>query len=233
MAGNWNRSIELARAPFITYCHDDDALLPGALERLMTLQKKSKDKAVFSACHKINAKGEIIAKHTHPKTKWGILVAKDHYNITLTDCFISNYGSPGGCLFSKQNMIELGGYNEDFCCLDVAIGVLSTYKYGAVYNDVPVLNQRVAVNTSFAVIEQIPLSYRDIQNCIKNKLPYPNFILNLIINARFDFSKKLTLVGLGLADQATLRNVSLIDRLIVKACWSALIPTRYKFKSLF
>ena len=40
MLGNWNRGIELARAPFVTYCHDDDMLLPSALSRLMELQKK-------------------------------------------------------------------------------------------------------------------------------------------------------------------------------------------------
>lgn len=40
MFGNWNRGIELARASFVTYCHDDDMLLPSALSRLMELQKK-------------------------------------------------------------------------------------------------------------------------------------------------------------------------------------------------
>ena len=60
MFGNWNRGIELARAPFVTYCHDDDMLLPSALSRLMELQKKTGDKAIFSAYNKMDDKRDNI-----------------------------------------------------------------------------------------------------------------------------------------------------------------------------
>lgn len=47
--GNCNRGVELARAPYVTFCHDDDLLLPTALTRLMYLQKIVGKKCIISA----------------------------------------------------------------------------------------------------------------------------------------------------------------------------------------
>jgi hypothetical protein len=233
MAGNWNRCIELARAPFVTFCHDDDTLLPHALDELMEIQKVAGKKAVFSTTNSIDADGKMIAEYIHPRYKFGILITKKYFEISLFNCMVSNIGFHGAALFPKQNMVEIGGYSEDFNAVaDTAFGALYTYKFGAIQYDVPLLNYRMAVNSSFSVSAQLAHDCKKVHDSIKNKLHLPNIILNRIVRAVFNYTQIFTYVRLGFADHAALKNVPLVDRLIVKACWCSLIPTKYKFKTL-
>jgi hypothetical protein len=234
MTGNWNRCIELARATFLTFCHDDDTLLPHALTRLMEVQKVAKECAVFSAMNNINAAGELIAEHQHSKSKWGVLIAKDCYQITLFDCIMSNRGYNGGILLAKKRVIELGGYTEDFSySADNALAALYTHKFGAFHNDVPVINYRISVNSSFTILDEALGGLLKLHQCIKNKLPFPKQISEIIIAAYNRYMHIHCRITLGLADPSALKSLSLKDKLILKLCWIYLIPKKYKLKPLF
>ena len=68
-------------------------LLPSALSRLMELQKKTGDKAIFSAFNKMDDRETIFSSSEYfSKRKWGILVSCDCYPYTLFNQFIGSAG---------------------------------------------------------------------------------------------------------------------------------------------
>jgi glycosyltransferase involved in cell wall biosynthesis len=229
MYGNWNRCIELARAPFVTYCHDDDVLLPNALSRLMDLQKKTKDKAIFSAFNKIDKDGNIISNYIWKKRKLFFLKSRDCYNYTLFNQFNSSAGFGVGCLFNRSNLIEIGGYDAEFYpSADYALQAHYTYRFGSVYNNIPTFNYRIAENTSLSVYNQFVEKDKHFRECMSKKLHYPKFILNRIIAARYNTSKIYFAVMWGKEDKSLYSSIRFSDKLILKIINILLAFKKYK-----
>lgn len=190
--GNWNRGIELAHAPYITYCHDDDMLLPNALTRLMEIQKQTGNKAIFSAYNTMDNNNNIIKSNrfTGNKKKWGILTRRDYYPYTLFDQFISSCGFGVGCLFSKQCLIEIGGYDPEFYpSSDYALQAHYTFRFGSVYNCIPTFNYRIAENESLKAYTLFCDVDKHFRKCMKKWLTLPDFILDRIIEANYNLSR--------------------------------------------
>lgn len=80
----------------------------------MSLQKKSGNKAIFSAFNKINGKGEYIKKKKVGKKIMGILRKKGHYNYSVFAHFMDEVGNGVGSLFAKECLLEIGGFNPEF-----------------------------------------------------------------------------------------------------------------------
>ena len=230
MFGNWNRGIELARASFVTYCHDDDMLLPSALSRLMELQKKTGDKAIFSAYNKMDDKETIFSSGEYiSKRKWGMLVSCDYYPYTLFNQFISSAGFGVGCLFSRKCLLEIGGYDSEFYpSSDYAMQAHYTFRYGSVYNCIPTFNYRVAENESLTVYDKFAEVDRHFRDCMKKHIGLPNFVLNRIIKANYNISKIKFAILWGKKYALLANRIRLSDRLIMSIVNKLLAFRRYK-----
>ncbi len=160
MFGNWNRGIELSRAPFVTFCHDDDLLLPGALTRLMDLQPKAGEACILSAFNEIDAEGRQTDTTVLSKEIWP-LRPKDHYRYTLTGQLLANISCGDGSLFGREQLIALGGYDAGFYpSSDYELNIRYAQRYGAVVNNMPTSCYRVADNESKQVFRQFPAANR-------------------------------------------------------------------------
>jgi len=217
--GNWNRCIELSHAPFITFCHDDDMLQPTCLSRLMHLQNKNGEKAIYSAMNTINEKGEFISKQSDwsSKVKFGVLHLKDNYEYTLFDQMLSSVGFGCGCLFSKRCLKEIGGYSQDFYpSSDYALQAHYTYRYGSIFNCIATFNYRIAENESLNVYNRFAEVDLHFRNCMKKHIWLPNFILNRINKANYNVSKIHFAVKWGHKDQSLANDIRPIDLNILK-----------------
>lgn len=220
----------MARAPFVTYCHDDDMLLPSALSRLMELQKETGDKAIFSAFNKMDDRETIFSLSEYfSKRKLGILVSCDCYPYTLFNQFIGSAGFGVGCLFSKKCLLEIGGYDPEFYpASDYAMQAHYTFRYGSVYNCIPTFNYRVAENESLTVYDKFAEVDRHFRNCMKKHIGLPNFVLNRIIKANYNISKINFAIIWGKENISLHENVRFGDKLIMYIVYKLALFRRYK-----
>jgi glycosyltransferase involved in cell wall biosynthesis len=226
VTANLNRCIELARAPFITFCHDDDMLLPDALSRLMKLQNKFK-KAILSSFNTIDKDGNYISMYSKPKL--GILTLKDAYRYKLCDQFVQSGSTGLGCLFARESMIEIGGYDEEFYPSgDYALCSCYIYRFGAVFSNNSTINYRIAENGSMSGYIYFADIDKHIRECIKKKLPYPGWILNIIIRANYNISKIVFAVDWGNKPKSLLASIRFSDRFIMKIVRCILNFKKYK-----
>lgn len=218
MFGNWNRGIELARAPYITYCHDDDMLLPNALTRLMEIQKQTGNRAIFSAYNTMDCNNNITKSNRFSnKKKWGILIRRDYYPYTLFDQFMNSCGFGVGCLFSKQCLTEIGGYDPEFYpSADYALQAHYTSRFGSVYNCVPTFNYRIAGNESLNSYHLFCERDKHFRKCMRRKLFLPNLILDRIIEANYNISKISHAISWGKKKEADLPSPKNSDKIIIK-----------------
>jgi glycosyltransferase involved in cell wall biosynthesis len=216
--GNFNRCVTLARAPFVTFCHDDDMLLPTALSRLMDLQRKTKEKAILSATNTIDKDGKFISEYPlfKRKKKFGILSMKDCYPLDLFDYFISPVTNGGGGLFSKKCLMDIGGFDLDFVSPDYPLFTNYTYKFGSVFNIIPTHNYRIADNGSMTVYKQCLEMNKHLWKCISYKLSCPQWILNRIIVANYNITSIDAEVSWGNQDRSLYATIRLSDKCLMK-----------------
>jgi glycosyltransferase involved in cell wall biosynthesis len=156
-SGNWNRGLELARGKFITFCHDDDMLLTNTLTTLYEGNKKFPNKAIFAKMHTIDMNDNFINYFDPNKRIKKILKHKKFYKFTLYDFLINNISAGVGCLFYRQHLLELGGYNEEYSpCGDYKINVDYTRRYGSVYCNIPTSGNRRGINDTLNCYLDIP-----------------------------------------------------------------------------
>lgn len=127
--GNWNRCIELASAPYVLFCHDDDLLTENSLSILFECRHKIKDKTAMIAgsFNTIDKNGDIIKSHDS-KYKRGI------HRVKLIDFFFRNITNGCGCLYERECLKQLGGFSRDYIpCPDYSLNVNYCFHYGA-YN---------------------------------------------------------------------------------------------------
>lgn len=217
MFGNWNRSIELARAPFVVFLHDDDMLLPHALEVLMKIQMTSGDKAIFSSYNKINEKGEIIGRADKTDISvYRIFRKKTIYEYSIFNEFVSSPGFGIGCLFSRRCLLEIGGYSPEFYpSSDYALNAAYTRKFGSVYNCTPTFNYRIAENESINIYDQFAEMDKHFKHCMMKHINLPNLLLKAFINAQYRINTVNFAVKWGKKDRQEFPHAKFKDRLIV------------------
>jgi glycosyltransferase involved in cell wall biosynthesis len=232
VTGNLNRCIELARSQFVTFLHDDDILLRDALSCLMNLQNKFK-KAVLSSYNTIDKNGNFISKYKYPRKALGILNLKESYQYKLIDQFVQSGGTGSGCLFNRSFLIKLGGYDEEFYPSgDYALCSCYIYRFGAVFNNKPTINYRIAENGSFSGYIYFVEIDKHIRECIKNKLPYPRCFLDKIITANYNVSKVFFAIDWGSKPKSLLASLQTRDRVIMKITRIILNLKRYTFSEV-
>jgi hypothetical protein len=124
--------------------------------------------------------------------KYGLLKERINQYYTVYDQFFSSVGFGCGCLFYKNQLVELGGYDEEYYpSSDYALQILLTYNYGSVLTKLPTFNYRIAENESFKVYELFNDIDRFFRNCLKYKLSFPVWLSNIIISANYRWSKSI------------------------------------------
>lgn len=231
MMGNWNRGIELARADYITFCHDDDLLLPCCIDRLMKIQKKVGNKLILSKWNSIDENGDVIPQFKRFHFLDSILPSKDFYEYSLYDQFISSMGFGVGCLFNKKILQDIGGYNADYYpSSDYALHAAYTYYYGCVINNQVVFNYRKSRNESMNVYIKFPEINKEIRSQIVQKLKYPHVLLERIRMAIYRLSSINFAIEWGGKEKSLEKKKLFTDRLVY---FFASFPTKAKQYSFF
>ncbi len=167
MYQNWNRGIELARAPYVTFCHDDDLLLPGALRILMRIAPSVGTACVLSSYHTVDETGKIISTQGNGR-RHGFLKPRKRVRYTKLGQYLGNVSCGDGCLYHRQSLLEMGGYDSSrYPVADYALHVAYAHFYGAWINTEPTACYRVADNESMQVYEAFPDAIRNLHVSMK------------------------------------------------------------------
>jgi glycosyltransferase involved in cell wall biosynthesis len=110
MAGNWNRCFELARGAYVVLLHDDDILFPSFLRECMAILAARKEIGILKpASVLIGSSGNPAPASDRPDRPARIRRAFD-----VTNLVRFAVGSPTACLFDKNKVIRIGGFNADY-----------------------------------------------------------------------------------------------------------------------
>lgn len=229
MFGNWNRGIELSRGKYVTYCHDDDQLLPNALSTLLRANGGKSNRAVFASFNKIDQKGEYISKASLDRRKLGILKPRNKYKYSVFDVFLHSPGYGCGCLFSKDKLIEIGGYSEDYYpSSDYALNAIYIVKNGAVFSQIPTFNYRIAENESLTVYDKFIEVDNHFRKGMKKYIHLPDALLDRIILANSRLSEIRFAIMWGKKDLSLRQKEKISDKIIMKIMDSISRFKRYK-----
>lgn len=130
--GNMNRGMELARSKWVCMLHDDDWLLPDAIqyvyEALKVLQGKKLGAVlprridVFSGECQTWENEVTILNWKHRLREWAIRHTQDRFwKITEFDYYMFPYLYPApsyGTLFNREAFLEVGGMADEYPCED-------------------------------------------------------------------------------------------------------------------
>lgn len=111
MAGNWNKLFLLAKGDWVVMLHDDDILLPLFLFECMSILTKHSDIGLLKASSFKWWDNQLEKVPLIDKTSDTLCLRRLYYS--------SNYfgyvlGPPSGCVFNKQKVYDLGGFNDSY-----------------------------------------------------------------------------------------------------------------------
>lgn len=133
--GNCNAGIALARSKYVMFCHDDDILMPDALSRVLGVKSNLNNKddiAIFGNMIAIDEKGKVLPFYDEWNS-WLFRKEQKSYPIQLIDFLQKNYTNGCGALYSRDRLLEIGGFSSNFSpCSDYALNVKYTARYGSI-----------------------------------------------------------------------------------------------------
>jgi len=230
---NWNRCIELARAPYITFLHDDDQFMPYCLSDLMDL--KSYFHYAWIACryNDIDVDGRIIREKKPPKAILPFFKPKEHHKVTKWDLFLNGAGTCVGSLFEREKMIEIGGFPLHVIALDNALQMVYTAKYGGGYIEKTLYNRRDGVGATITkgVWKQSADDYDFLRQCMQKHLNAPDYVLNALRKSCYNFFQwyYAYIQGHAATKEDYKKMVPLKDRIVFQSFRRILDIKKYKF----
>ena len=189
MSGNWNRAFQLARGEYLVLLHDDDLILNSFLCDCSKILAKRKNIGILKPmAYKLNSDKIDIKKlkNEAPKSSEKIQRLYDFSNF-----FSFKLDSPTGIVFKKKDVLELGGFNQDFFpVMDFCFAVVFSqrrevyiyHKYLSVY--------RVADNESLklsCLILSFEYSFYITKNILE-KYRIPAVVINWFLSCKFFLS---------------------------------------------
>ena len=185
MFGNWNRCFYLSKTKWVTLLHDDDLYSNNYLS------------VAYYLLSKTNAEGINIGHYFWKEKEYPFANIKRTEippkipckNISVYDMLLGPHIGPTGYFFLRDNLIKLGGFNEDyFPIADYIFYSKYVYYYSVYYCPLKLGIYRIRVNESlkFETIDKIhyysylfrlylsektfcPSLYRSISNVIFKK----------------------------------------------------------------
>lgn len=174
MFGNWNRCIELARGEYITILNDDDWLE----EEFLYEMNKQIEGSKMIICDYItkdfreikNKKQDFIMKSFSKKLYEKVKHLKKVHQLKLEDFFYGFRGlSSLGIIFKRENMLRLGGYNEEYIPSSDYIFHTTYFKnYGGKYLKKELTNCRLQENESMK--EEVQKGFLKIDHLFRENL---------------------------------------------------------------
>lgn len=110
MAGNWNRCFELSRGEYVVLLHDDDILFPDFLKEGMKFIDNKKDIGILKP-RNYRLDGRISKPYF---SDIPILNGEIHRLYDMSFYYGQVMGVPSGIFFNRDNVLTLGGFNQDF-----------------------------------------------------------------------------------------------------------------------
>ena len=230
---NWNRCVELARAPYITFLHDDDQLMPYCLSSLIELEFREHYAWIACRYNDIDVDGNIIREKSPKKAILPFFIPREHHRVTKWDLFLFGSGTCEGSLFERDKFIETGGFPLDVIALDNALQMVYTAKYGGGYIEKPLYNRRegIGVTVTKEFWKKGADDYDFLRQCMQKHIKAPNFILNALRRSCYNFSKwyYAYVQGHAVTKDDYKKMVSLKDRIVFQSFRHILEIKRYKF----
>ena len=185
MVGNWNRGIELARAELLTYCHDDDMLFPNCLSTLWRMHLRYAGKFIIPNCKIID---ETVV-YPLQKSLQGVSRKEKCVPFGKIDIFMGNPSNGVGCLFYKKDMMEIGGYSEEYYpSMDNALHAKYVFAHGAFRYLQPLYCYRISSsNESNNVYKGFIDNGLFYCECMSRRLGLPSFITKALIHVSSQF----------------------------------------------
>lgn len=162
MIGNFNRCIELARGEYLTILNDDDLLDLNYLEEAS--KRIDGEKAIYFVYRVSDERKKSNLKSTKNKLFKKLIksiilnIFPKKHKLTAYSFFVE-YMATGtlGILYKKTNIIELGGFNDEYFPIsDFAFNASYVVKYGGISFRLKLMTYRVARNESLNVANQFP-----------------------------------------------------------------------------
>lgn len=226
---NFNKGVLLARAKYISFCHDDDLFMPNTLRILWNLHMTTKDKCILSRWDTVDNDGNIVESYPYPHYRFKkILVEKNSYNYSLYDQFLRNAGLHTASLFNKEKFLKIGGYKKQYAPSgDYGVNSLYIYYYGGVINAIPSFYYRHGDNDSATVYKQFVEIDKKFRLNIAEKLSLPKWWTNRIIKANYEISKNEFSIEWG-KGTPQLNKISVWDKLVMFVARLSNIYKHYK-----
>lgn len=214
---NWNRCLILAKGEYLTFCHDDDELLPHTLEKLLLCMKSmtNKKSLIIGNYNIINGCNSVIKK-------CGVLFENKYRRFTAFDLFMGNVTNGCGSLYHRESIIGLGGFKQEYYpSIDYALNSSYLLNFGAVILSEPTFNYRITdINDSRIVYKEIAKADKTIRDLLIKRIsgwrPFYNIIADSIyIKSMYVNTKKWGREkGLGLKRMISYYTVSVFISLI-------------------
>lgn len=188
MVGNWNRCIMIARAPKLTFLHDDDMFMPNTLSEIMTVGEKYPSKMILPILLPIDMDGKSLIDLSEYKTirRFGIFETCESAPLSLARIICTEMSNLVATLFVRKHLIELGGFHADaYPAPDYEMAVRYAHRYGAIHINKPKAYYRYAVNTSYQEYPKMAAKWREISEEMINKIHLPKWILKSVVNTHF------------------------------------------------
>jgi glycosyltransferase len=173
MFGNWNRCIQLSSGEYISILNDDDLLHPSYLETVMNIIRSGNHNGLF-------VRFTTFKDNFTPAYEKYSDISKE--KVTFIDNLYENTNAGSlGVIVKRNNLIELGGFNELFYpTSDYVLWVNYIKKYGPVYK----INEELAYYR-LSVNESLNINLHS--EFIKNDL----ILLDQMIDQMHPFYKKI------------------------------------------
>lgn len=229
--GNCNRGVELARAKYVSFCHDDDLFLPTTLSCLMKIQKETGDRCIVARYHMVDAGSNMIYKSPYPNAFLSRLkyTQVHHYVDSLYWLIVRCAWLQIGSLWNKEKYIACGGYSPKHApCQDYGMHAIYAAKYGAVFCNEPTFMYRKANNASKELCLQFPERDRCIMSDLSDNIKYiPRFWLNAVISISVKNVINGNILTWGVMDKSKLQRLTIFEKIVKKT--NDIIKTIRKF----
>ncbi len=249
MFGNLNRCIELARAPYITYLHDDDELYSDTLSKLFDARETIKDEkaAIFSLYSNINDQGKYIKKEMLMSGNIMLRAIRSFrktfhikhiYKSSLVDFIKGNPNPAGeGTLFNTKLLREIGGFNPElYPSSDFALNINYSYHYGSFFLNETLLKVRIAENESMRCYDEWGVINSHIYRCILQKIQSPKIFIKRYMKAVLNIDNVNNAIFWGHKDPALGASIKNSDKIVSNLYNNVIEPLsnlgrKYKLKS--
>lgn len=152
MFGNWNRCIELARAPWLSILNDDDLLQPNWLEIVAGPRSRQE----MRAC-RVDLFGDQPWLHRRSRVDTSLKAIGDmiagrggEYRVTIADLLAGNpVHASLGVVMHRDAAVALGGFNSKFWPIaDYVFSARYCLQYGITVTDRRLARYRFSSNES-------------------------------------------------------------------------------------